>query len=164
MIGTLMNESHEVIRALVQKVGAKEVADALGLSLPLIYKWSQPADESGSGSVNPLDRVASLVACAEDDGPIKWLCRKAGGYFVEDKAPDHACQQSTVPATHEIVQEFADMLAVIARAGADDKICDREAREIREQWEELKSVTECFVRCCEAGNFAGLRSGEAKRG
>ena len=154
-------DSHEVIRALVQKAGAKEVADTLGLSLPLIYKWSQPADEGGSGSANPLDRVAALVECAGDRGPLQWLCRKAGGYFVEDKTCEQTCRQSTVPATHEIVQEFADMLSVIARAAADEKICSAEAEEIRKQWEELKSVTECFVRCCEAGNFAGLRTGEA---
>jgi len=32
-----------------------------------------------------------------------------------------------------------------------------EARKIRARWEELKSVTEGFVACCEEGNFSALK-------
>ena len=45
------------------------------------------------------------------------------------------------------------MLAEIAAAAADNHISSAEAKAIRARWEELKSVTECFVRCCEAGTF-----------
>ena len=33
-----------------------------------------------------------------------------------------------------------------------------EAKNIRARWEELKSVTEGFVACCEEGNFAPLKA------
>jgi hypothetical protein len=62
-----------------------------------------------------------------------------------------------IPATNEIVQEFADLLAVIATAAADNQITQKEANEIRARWEELKSVTESFVACCEEGNFLPLK-------
>ena len=62
-----------------------------------------------------------------------------------------------IPATNEIVQEFADLLAVIATAAADNQITRKESVEIRERWEELKSVTEGFVACCEEGNFTALK-------
>ena len=56
------------------------------------------------------------------------------------------------------MQEFADLLAVIATAAADNHIDKAESRNIRRRWEDLKSVTECFVHCCEDGNFSKLRS------
>ena len=41
-------------------------------------------------------------------------------------------------------------------AAADNLISKAEARRIRDRWEELKTVTEGFVRCCEEGNFAQM--------
>ena len=38
------------------------------------------------------------------------------------------------------------------------RIDGTEAKTIRKRWEELKSVTETFVACCENGNFAGIRN------
>ena len=62
-----------------------------------------------------------------------------------------------IPATNEIVQEFADLLAVVAQAAADNRISPAESRKIRARWEELKSVTETFVHCCEQGNFQPIK-------
>jgi len=61
------------------------------------------------------------------------------------------------PATNEIIQEFADLLAVIANAAADNTISPEESKKIRARWEELKTVTEAFVHCCEEGNFRALK-------
>ena len=44
------------------------------------------------------------------------------------------------------MQEFADLLAVIATAAADNQITPKESKTIRARWEELKSVTETFVK------------------
>jgi hypothetical protein len=65
-----------------------------------------------------------------------------------------------IPATNQIVQDFADLLAVIATAAGDNHVSKQEAKTIRARWEELKSVTEGFVACCEKGNFAALRERE----
>ena len=51
---------------------------------------------------------------------------------------------------------FADMLQVIAMAAADHTITADEAGSIRARWEELKSVTEGFVRAAEEGKFGEL--------
>jgi hypothetical protein len=58
-----------------------------------------------------------------------------------------------VPATNRVVQEFAEMLSVIANAAVDNDITRPEAERIRSRWEDLKSVTESFVRGCEEGKF-----------
>ncbi len=64
--------------------------------------------------------------------------------------------EELVPAKNDIVQQFANMLSVIAASASDQEITEEEAQHIRTQWEGLKSVTEGFVQAAEAGNFSGL--------
>jgi hypothetical protein len=65
--------------------------------------------------------------------------------------------------TNDIVQDFADMLATIAKSSADNVISKEEAKTIRRRWEDLKSVTEGFVTAAESGNFGpDIRAPEKK--
>ncbi|HTX65656.1 MAG TPA: phage regulatory CII family protein [Opitutaceae bacterium] len=147
-------ESHELMKEILQKTSAKQIAAELGLSLSLIYKWAEPAAD-GSGAASPLDRLGQLLQITGDRRLAQWVCERAGGFFIHNpRAQTHALH--LIPATNSIVQEFADMLAVIAAAATDNTITAAEAKEIRRRWEELKSVTEEFVRCCEAGNFSAV--------
>ncbi len=51
-------QSHELLKEVLKKTSAKQIAGDLGLSLSLIYKWAEPPqDETGSGANNPLDRI-----------------------------------------------------------------------------------------------------------
>ncbi len=157
-------ESHDVIRKAFKQCGPKEVAAEMGLSLSLVYKWAQPNTDTGSGSRNPLDRVNQLRALTDDTGLVQWLCEQAGGYFVRN--PKSFCEQGfeVVPATNEIVQQFADLLATISKAALDNSITDDESEEIRNVWEQLKCFTEGFVRCCEEGDFEQIpKPGEPAR-
>ena len=150
-------QSHELLREVFQKCSAKQIAAELGLSLSMIYKWAEPDDGSGSGAVNPLDRIESLIRCTKDPRMVQWLCQRAGGFFILNPKTNKPHPSFLIPATNEIVQEFADLLAVIATAAADNQITAKEASTIRERWEELKTVTEGFVACCEEGNFSALK-------
>jgi hypothetical protein len=150
-------ESHELLREVLHQCGAKQVASELGLSLSMIYKWAEPDDGTGSGTVNPLDRIEALMRCSNDHRLVQWICQRAGGFFILNPKVNKPHPTFLIPATNEIVQEFADLLAVIATAASDNQITSREAGSIRDRWEELKSVTESFVACCEEGNFAPLR-------
>lgn len=151
--------SHEILREVFQSGNVKQVASDLNLSLSLIYKWAEPPEENaGSGAANPLDRIAALQRSTKDTRIVQWICQHAGGFFIRNPKTAHAHPDFLIPATNEIVQEFADLLAVIASAAADDNITHDEARKIRARWEELKTVTECFVHCCEEGNFNRLRN------
>ena len=157
-------ESHEVLRHVFEQASPKQIAAELGLSLSLVYKWAEPNQESGSGAANPLDRMAALMAATKDPNIIQWLCERAGGFYI--KNPDCNWKHATalVPATNSILQEFADLLAVIANAASDNQISKAEAQNIRGRWEELKSVTECFVHCCEDGNFSPINETARKNG
>jgi hypothetical protein len=145
-------QSHEVLRDVLKTTSAKQIASDLGLSLSLVYKWTEQPTSDSTGS-NPLDRVDQLLKCTQDLRIIHWLCQRAGGFFIKNPNVHNAHPDYLIPATNEIVQEFADLLAVIATSAADNQINDAEARRIRERWEQLKSVTETFVACCEQGNF-----------
>lgn len=149
-------QSHEVLREVLKKTSAKQIASDLGLSLSLIYKWAEPPmDSSGSGANNPLDRVGQLIRSARDPRIAQWVCEQAEGFFIRNPAQlQHT--GALIPVTNDIVQEFADMLATIAKAAADNTITRQEAESIRRRWEELKSVTESFVHAAEEGHFGEL--------
>ncbi len=153
-------ESHELLREIFDKKNPKEVSADLELSTSMVYKWAQPpageGSGSGSGIENPLDRVEALYQSTGDHRLIQWLCQRAGGFFIlNPKNSPHP--HYLIPATNQIVQEFADLLQVIAAAAADNQITTAESKQIRARWEELKSVTEGFVTACEEGNFGALK-------
>lgn len=146
-------DSHEVMKELLKKTGAKQVASELGLSLSLIYKWAEPPEEgTGSGAGNPLDRVGQLIRLTGDVRLAQWVCERAGGFYIRNPK-NLAPGRALIPITNDIVQEFADMLATIAISSSDSVITAEEAKKIRARWEELKSVTEGFVQAAEIGNF-----------
>jgi hypothetical protein len=150
-------QSHEVLKEVLKKTSAKQIAADMGLSLSLIYKWAEPPDDgTGSGANNPLDRIEQLLRITNDPRIAQWVCERAGGFFIANPKPKpHAYQ--LIPSTNSIVQEFADMLGVIAVAASDNTVTREEAKSIRRRWEDLKSVTEGFVRACEEGNFGPLK-------
>jgi hypothetical protein len=155
--------SHEVMRDVLKKTSAKQIAAEMGLSLSLIYKWAEPPeDDSGSGASSPLDRVGQLIRVTQDPRIAQWVCEQTGGFFIRNpqQLPPN---QPLIPMTNDIVQEFADMLATIATSSADSIITKDEARNIRRRWEELKSVTEGFVRSAESGNFGPEKKTEEKK-
>lgn len=150
-------QSHELLRQVLQRTSAKQVAADLGLSLSMIYKWAEPDEGGGSGAANPLDRIEALVRSTGEPRIVQWICERAGGFFVRNPETLRPHPSFLIPATNQIVQEFADLLAVIAVAAGDNQVTRKEAEAIRARWEELKAVTETFVVCCEQGNFAALR-------
>jgi hypothetical protein len=150
-------QSHELLREVLQKTSAKQVAADLNLSLSMIYKWAEPGEGDGSGAANPLDRLEQLLRSTGDQRLVQWICERAGGFFIHNPKTHQPHPEFLIPATNSIVQEFADLLAVIATAAGDNEISAKEAKVIRARWEALKSVTEGFVVCCEHGNFSALK-------
>ena len=154
-------QSYELLREVFDKKKPKEIAADIGLSSSMVYKWGEP-NMAGSGIGNPLDRIEALLKSTGDHRLVQWICERAGGFFIlNPKSTPHP--HHLIPATNQIVQEFADLLHVIAGATNDEHISAEEAKQIRARWEELKSVTECFVAACEQGDFAQLRRQAAKQ-
>jgi hypothetical protein len=151
-------QSYELLREVFNNSNVKQISSELGLSLSMIYKWAEPPMEgAGSGTTNPLDRIAALLRCTQDVRIAQWISEQSGGFFIRNPQRPRPHPHYLIPATNEIIQEFADLLAVVAAAASDNQITTRESEGIRARWEELKSVTEEFVRCCEAGDFKPLQ-------
>ena len=157
-------QSHELLRDVFQKTNPKQAASHLNLSLSMIYKWSEPPETiEGSGLMNPLDRIEQLIKSTADPRLAQWICERSGGFFIHNPKPHSPHPFQVIPATNQIVQEFADMLGVIAAASGDSHISKTEAKDIRRRWEDLKRVTEGFVHCCEEGNFSAVKQGAGSR-
>jgi len=155
-------QSFELLREVFEKKTPKQVAADLGLSLSMVYKWAEPpTNAAGSGTGNPLDRIEALLNSTGDRRLVQWICQRAGGFFIQNPK-DTPHPHFLIPATNQIVQEFADLLHVVTLSAEDNQITKAEAKEIRARWEELKMVTEGFVACCEEGNFGGIRNHAAK--
>ena len=145
-------KSHELLREVFQTHNPKTIAEEMGVSVSMVYKWAEPPAQ-GSGATNPLDRAAALVKSTGDARVVEWICGHAEGFFIKNPKVGRPRSYAVVPATNRVVQEFAEMLSVIAGAAVDNDITGDEAERIRSRWEDLKSVTESFVCACEEGNF-----------
>lgn len=158
-------QSHELLKDILKRTSAKQISADLGLSLSLIYKWAEPPQEGagGSGANNPLDRLEKLIQSTGDKRLAQWVCESAGGFFIPNPKASTPTGE-LMHVTSGIVQEFADMLSVIAAAAADQQVSDVEARQIRARWEQLKSRTEGFVHAAEEGHFRELREDLKKAG
>jgi hypothetical protein len=152
-------KSHELLREVFQDHNPKEIADSMGLSVSMVYKWAE-APEQGSGAANPLDRMAGLVESTQDVRIVEWLCTRVDGFFIRNPKAKGMKSYAVVPATNRVVQEFAEMLSVIANAALDNDITTEDAGRIRLKWEDLKSVTEGFVRACEDEKFHVIHGGK----
>lgn len=71
-------QSHELLREVFQQANPKAAAAELGLSLSMIYKWTEPPNQK-SGAANPLDRVEQLIGSTKDPRIIQWLCQREIG-------------------------------------------------------------------------------------
>lgn len=143
--------SHEVLKNVIDKAGAKAVASGMGVSPALVYKWCEP-DEApdDSGARNPLDRVLQICDITHDVSPVEWLCQKTGGFRVDNPKRAHPQKDVMLSSTQAILKEFSDLLGVISESYANDgKIDPEEAKRIRKEWEHLKVVAETFVMSCE---------------
>jgi hypothetical protein len=152
-------ESHEVLKQAFESptTSPKEIASEMGVSLSLVYKWAQANTENGSGSKNPLDRVQQLIQLTKHTGIVEWLCHEAGGYFVRNPNNTSTDGYDVVPATHQIVSQFAGLLNVVSKAAMDNTITPDESAQIRIVWDRLKAYSEGFVRCCEEGDFEKIQ-------
>lgn len=146
-------KSHEILKEAFDQSSPKSIASELGVSLSLVYKWAQDQSDLGSGSRNPLDRIIEIYDNTQHQAIIEWLCEQCDGYFVKNPAPNSDNNYKVLPATHEIVGQFSNLLERISQAALDNSITPDEAEDIRRSWDSLKSYGEGFVRACEQGDF-----------
>ncbi len=149
-------ESYDVLKHALKKTTPKAVASELGVSLSLVYKWTEKPTEETGGNKNPLDRLQQIIELSGDLGIVEWLCHKQSGHFVKDPDVSGHRVGLILPAIQEIIEKFSELLGEISTAANDQSVTKEEAAEIRQYWDKFKSYAEGFVRGCENGNFKAL--------
>jgi len=127
----------------------------LQVSRSLLYKWCRPHDDpDASGVANPLDRLLRLMEFTDDDRPLEWLCKARGGFYIQNSTSNVAGGGAVLDATQKLLSDFSDLLSEVSSSYSNDTQIDaEEADRIREEWEDLKSFAERFVRDCEHGVY-----------
>jgi hypothetical protein len=153
-------ESYEIMKEVVDKVGAKQIAASLNVSTSLVYKWCERPksddDEDASGARNPLDRILALIESTESKDLLSWLCSNNGGFYVNNpKAEKTSVDSEYLAHTQRIIKDFSELLNAMSESIAHENAIDpTEAKRIRKEWESLKQFSEEFVCACEKGVFA----------
>ena len=149
-------ESHEVLRKAIHEKGVKAIATEMNLSASLVYKWCKASESVDDwGAANPLDRVLRIVKLTEDTSPINWLCQAVNGFFIENPIKEGTESTPFLQATQQVLSEFSEMLQAVSESYNNDQSIDsEEARRIRREWEQLKTLAEQFVVACEKGGYS----------
>ena len=159
--------SHEVLRRAVEPIGVKALAAKLRLSPAMGYKWCQEfsqEDPDASGARNPLDRLVEIYEATQSTDVVNWLCHEADGFYVNNPQPltDNIATE-LLRNTQKLVEEFSHLLLTVTRSIEDDgEIEPKEADEIRQAWEKLKSSAESFAVACERGAYFGTDEKDEK--
>ncbi len=161
---THIKESHEVIQEALLLAGKKSgqtssssqveahraIAQALGVSTSMLYKWREPNPRDKVQS-NPLERVSTLITQTGDERIVDWLAQKAGGHFQRDEIQSNAGKLPA--ASHALVKEYSLLIARIVGMVEDHQVTPDESQELREKWDAIRKKTEGFVRTCEKGTY-----------
>jgi hypothetical protein len=146
-------KSHELLRKVFRKFGCKNVAQELRLSLSLVQKWTRPCGKAGSGELNPLDRIVSMLQYTGDRRLVEWLCREAGGQFTANPPLKEAHEATLIPASCDVMREMSNLQAAMAAGMKDCRMSPEQAAELRELWDVLKPDMERYLESCERGQF-----------
>jgi hypothetical protein len=146
-------KSYEVMQAFRKQAGAKMVAGALALSKSYTDKWCRPVGAGETGELNPLDRVVQMLNLPGGLELVKWLCRKAGGFFVRNPAVKVWRALTLLKATAVVIGQIAKFQTQLAQAEQDGRISPAAAEQLRADWEAAKAELESFVGACQRGAF-----------
>ena len=139
-------ESHEILRAAFKRVGCKNVAAEMNLSLSLIHQWSR-GNGGKSAAANPLDRVAQLLEVTADRRLADWICAQQNGFFVENppvKSAPAELPSAGLAALKDLSQIQTALLEMLERPGPPARV-----EKLRGLWEVSKSNMERMVRALE---------------
>lgn len=144
--------SHELLHELFVKPQVKNLAVKLGRSAVLLYKWAQPRAGDNSGKKNPVDWVVELMQLT-DERLVRWICARAGGFFVKNPALTVWRALTLVKAAGAVLMCLVQFQGRLLQAQQDGRVSSKAAEDLRAAWEELKSEAESFVQACERGAF-----------
>ena len=145
----------ETYEALANVIGRNTTAHAkaLGTSVSLVSKWKEAStDFSDSGTLNPLDRIETIIQTALAMGaspdmalsPVHYLGQRFG--FVPmllPKAPSNLSEISR--QLHKVIAEFSHVIQESSDALEDGRITPQERKTIEKEAQHLMSALGLFL-------------------
>lgn len=140
-------KSYEVLRRMFKKVGCKNIAWELKLSLSLIHQWAQ-------GTVrNPLDVVARLMDFPGGQALLDWLCRRKGGYFVKFQSLKVWRKLTLAKAAGAVVTSAGKFTTLLGLAVSAGKVTPEMEAKLKAAWQELLTEGGSFMAALKQGAF-----------
>lgn len=135
-------QSEEAIKKAVGQGNTKRVAADMGISNETLYKY-----QDGS-LANPVQRVEELTRLTGSNTMVKYLCGKAGGYFIEGIKADDMGDFAVIP---NVAKEFGEMLTALSDGLLDGKVTYNELEDIKSEFADVVSVMHNFFNTVENG-------------
>jgi hypothetical protein len=114
----------------------------LKLSAGTIHKWFRPRGDQGTGRINPLDRVAQLVALPGGEALLVWLCAQAGGRFVPAAQVPPLRPEEWLPACHRSVGELGELVSALGKLLPTGRLTPAERDALRLLFAQLQTDME----------------------
>lgn len=124
----------EIIAGNPNGKSPKQIAAFLGVSVPIVYKWAENPD--GSGSPIPFNKAVQLSVYTGDLRLVEILAEELGGVFVSVN-PKKLSIKDRTKSLLRLIKVFGDVAAASAEALADGKITDKEKKRIHKEAHEL---------------------------
>jgi len=132
--------SKEAMKKACKDVGVDEVAKCLKLSKTALYNQMNDQDRN-----DILYKFVDFNNACENDISIKWACEELDGLFVKNPDIEGNQQQASEQCVPDSMQEFTDVIREISKSLKDGKVSQEEAKVIRKEWEDLKTILETAV-------------------
>lgn len=150
-------KSHEAIEKAVGK-DAEEFAKALRLSRWTVIKWKEPHEDfTDSGSINPLDRIETVISTAlrlgrsraDSIAPIHYLAQQNNCILIDVGLPfsKHILSKELL----KTVKEFGDVADEAGKALEDGTLSRQELKRLKKEgWELINQMMSFLKRAEEA--------------
>ena len=129
-------------------VGVGFLAEATGKSTATVYRWCLDTDNSGlRNPIDLLDDICLLVGGKKvelAETIAQHYCELADGFFVKNSVDDF--RLDVFKAFPIVLQKFARYMEAVSDGLANGVIEETEAERVRQEWEDVKRISECFVR------------------
>jgi len=157
-----MYETHELMRRIIDTVGAKVVAHALHLSLSHVYRMARHPmdadDPDGTGTRNDLDRIEMLVDVLAARPHARPVLRELHLWFdalfrraLDREEPAPLTDIELARRLGHVVREFGEFLETCDARDLDPKRVWQEGSEALDAIERLLRAVQAGVKAADEG-------------
>lgn len=133
-------KSHEAMERCIGR-NTVAVAKAIQKSTSLVHKWKEPTtDFEDSGTLNPLDRLETVIRASIIEGqskenamaPILYLAHRFN-FMVIPLPAGYANSKDIVRQSHRCVKEFGEYISAFSDAIMDGRITSAERKKVEQE-------------------------------